>query len=198
VVVWPKPKQKPHPPLWLAGTSADSLELAAERDMTLLTSGFAGNDSVRRMALELLRLRAAAGRPTDTWGLGAQTYCHVAESEAEARSLLSHPQWQLRANRSLQRADVIDGRANAIPFEGERYDDDFWQGLYYGDPNRLIAKYRALSDAGCTFASCWMMSGGMPHQKLMRSVRLMGQEVIPALRNVEPPRDFAERYAGAR
>jgi alkanesulfonate monooxygenase SsuD/methylene tetrahydromethanopterin reductase-like flavin-dependent oxidoreductase (luciferase family) len=191
VVVWPKPKQKPHPPLMLAGTSQDSLELAAERDFTLLTSGFAGPAVIRRTTRELLRLRTAAGRPVDTWGLGAQTYCHVAESNDEARSLMRYPQWQLRANRSLQRADVIDGRANAIPFEGERYDEDFWDGLFYGDPDRLIAKYRDLAEAGCTFASCWMMSGGMPHEKLMRSVRLMGQEVIPALRDVHPPAELA-------
>ena len=30
VTVWPKPQQKPHPPLWLAGTSVDSMQLAAK------------------------------------------------------------------------------------------------------------------------------------------------------------------------
>ncbi|HLF76716.1 MAG TPA: hypothetical protein VJB57_04430, partial [Dehalococcoidia bacterium] len=66
---------------------------------------------------------------------------------------------------------------------------------FYGDPKRLIEKYRGLSDAGCTFASCWMMAGGVPHEKLMRSVRLMGREVIPALRDVHPPTDLLQRIS---
>jgi hypothetical protein len=31
------------------------------------------------------------------------------------------------------------------------------------------------------------MFGGIEHEKLMRSIRLMGEEVIPALRLVQPP-----------
>ncbi len=198
VVVWPKPFQKPHPPLWLAGTSADSLSLAAERDMTLLTSSFAGADVVRNTTVEFLRQRQAAGRSVESWGLGAQTYCHVAESESAAKEALQYAKWQLRANRSLQRSDVIDGRANAIAFEGERDDDGLYDGAFYGDPKRLIAKYQGLNDAGCTFASCWMMAGGMEHERLMRSVRLMGQEVIPALRDAHPPSDLAEMALAAK
>ncbi len=197
VVVWPKPLQKPHPPLWLAGTSLDSLQLAAERDMTLLTSSFAGIDAVRNTTVEFLRQRHLAGRPVDAWGLGAQTYCHVAESEADAREALHYAKWQLRANRSLQRSDVIDGRVQALAFEGERDDEGLYDGAFYGNPERLIAKYRALNDAGCTFASCWMMAGGMEHERLMRSVRLMGTEVIPALRDAHPPASLAEKALAA-
>ena len=32
-VVWPKPLQKPHPPFWIAGSSADTMKIAAERDV---------------------------------------------------------------------------------------------------------------------------------------------------------------------
>jgi hypothetical protein len=35
-----------------------------------------------------------------------------------------------------------------------------------------------------------MMFGGIEHEKLMRSIRLMGEEVIPALRDVHPPGDL--------
>jgi hypothetical protein len=31
-----------------------------------------------------------------------------------------------------------------------------------------------------------MMAGGMEHAKLMRSVQLMGEHVLPALRDVHP------------
>jgi hypothetical protein len=37
-----------------------------------------------------------------------------------------------------------------------------------------------------------MMFGGIEHDKLMRSIRLMGEEVIPALRDVHPPTDLPD------
>jgi hypothetical protein len=37
-----------------------------------------------------------------------------------------------------------------------------------------------------------MMFGGIEHDKLMRSIRLMGEEVIPALRDVSPPADLPD------
>src|SRR5439155_6218866 len=85
-VVWPKPRQKPHPPLWVAGTSADTLKLAAERDIVPLVSGNAGPAPVREATTRLLALRQEAGRATDSWELGAQTICLAANSNDEARA----------------------------------------------------------------------------------------------------------------
>jgi hypothetical protein len=44
-----------------------------------------------------------------------------------------------------------------------------------------------------THISNWMMFGGIEHEKLMRSIRLMGEEVIPALRELQPPADLPEQ-----
>lgn len=186
-VVWPKPVQKPHPIKLIAGTSTDTLRLAAQMDIAPLVSGFGGTQAVRDMAIASLRERAAAGRPADTWELGAQTFCHVAPSNEEARAAAKYPRWQQRAGRALNRKDVTDGRVNATPVDGEPDDEGFWNALYFGDPDRVRAKYLALAEAGATFASCWMMTGGMPHELLMRSIRLMGEEVLPAVHEAGRP-----------
>jgi alkanesulfonate monooxygenase SsuD/methylene tetrahydromethanopterin reductase-like flavin-dependent oxidoreductase (luciferase family) len=196
-VVWPKPLQKPHPPMLIAGTSQETLRLAAERDIWPLVSGFAGTAAVRDVALNLLRERRAAGRSTETWELGAQTFCHVAPTNAEAREAAKYPRWQQRAGRALNRRDVTDGRVNPAPVDGEPDDEAFWQALYYGDPDRVRSKYLALAEAGATFASCWMMTGGMPHELLMRSVKLMGEEVLPALHEAGRAEGLAEALDGA-
>ena len=41
-VVWPKPLTKPHPPMWVAGTSVETMELAAAWDMMPVTTGLLG------------------------------------------------------------------------------------------------------------------------------------------------------------
>ena len=64
--------------------------------------------------------------------------------------------------------------------------------LFFGSPDTLIKKFKRLASVGGTHISNWMMFGGMEHDRLMRSIKLMGEEVIPALRDVHPPADLAE------
>jgi hypothetical protein len=40
-----------------------------------------------------------------------------------------------------------------------------------------------------------MMFGGIEHEKIMRSIKFMGEEVIPALKDVHPPEGLSEELA---
>ena len=60
--VWPKPLQKPHPPLWVAGTSVESMKLAAERDMMPITTGLLGSSGIRDHLASLVQARVALGK----------------------------------------------------------------------------------------------------------------------------------------
>jgi alkanesulfonate monooxygenase SsuD/methylene tetrahydromethanopterin reductase-like flavin-dependent oxidoreductase (luciferase family) len=192
VTVWPKPFQKPHPPVWLAGTSPDTLKLAAGRDFPVIISGYAAAAGVSEAVASLLPLRQAAGLPADTWEMGIQAISMVCDTEAEARDCLRYARWQNRANRSLGRSDVVEGCANAIPYDGEPADERFWDQLYYGNPDRVIKKYTEIGEAGATFLSSWTMLGGVPHERIMRSIELMGREVLPGIRDVKPRLGLAE------
>ena len=87
----------------------------------------------------------------------------------------------------MSRHDVNNGAINAIPFDGELDDEAFLDRLYFGSPETVIEKFRRAASAGATHISNWMMFGGIEHEKLMCSIRLMGEQVIPALRDLEPP-----------
>ncbi|MPZ49494.1 MAG: LLM class flavin-dependent oxidoreductase [Dehalococcoidia bacterium] len=197
-VVWPKPLQKPHPPLWVAGTSEDTFQLAAQHGMAPLTSGLTGPGLVRDATTSFLRARREAGLPVDSWELGAQTFNLVTDRDEDALDSVRQARWQNRAGRALTRRAVTDGRADASPYEGEPDDSAFWETLCYGSPERVRGKYQALSDAGATFASAWMMAGAMEHEKIMQSIRLMGEEVIPALRDARPAPSFLDEVGAGR
>ena len=62
--------------------------------------------------------------------------------------------------------------------------------LFFGSSETVIAKLKRAASMGLTPISNWMMFGGIEHEKLMRSIRLMGEEVIPALRDVQPPAEL--------
>ena len=191
-VVWPKPYQKPHPPLWIAGTSAETMRPAAERDIVPITSGFVGAQGIQNAATLWAHTRHELGKPLTGLELGLQAMSHVTDTEQEARADLGYARWQMRANRALQRQDVIDGRVQPASYEGEPDDEGFWNTVYYGTPDALIERFSTMAAAGATFVSNWMMHGGMEHAKIMRSIKLLGDEVIPALRDVRPPTHLIE------
>src|SRR5256712_5572385 len=70
VTVFPKPLQKPHPPLWLAGTSAESMQLAARMDMLPLSSSMMGMAGVRTQFRAPERAHAGLGKPIPNLRLG--------------------------------------------------------------------------------------------------------------------------------
>lgn len=193
VTVFPKPLQKPHPPLLLAGTSVESMRLAAKHDMLPLSSGMMGREGIRAQFGSLVHAHHEMGKPIDNLRLGLQCMTHVAPTDEEALDALRYARWQNRAQRGLNRQDVVNGRVDASPYEGELDDETYMDRLFFGSPETVIKKFKRLASVGGTHVSNWMMFGGMEHEKLMRSIRLMGEEVIPALRDVIPPADLPEQ-----
>ena len=195
--VWPKPLQQPHPPLWVAGTSVESMKLAAEWDMMPITTGLLGSEGILGHMSALVQARRQLGKSNDALTLGLQCITHVAETDAEAEAQLSYARWQNRAGRALARLDVKNGRVQVGPYEGELDDRNFLDRLYFGSPDTVNEKFKQAAELGVTHVSNWMMFGGIEHEKIMRSIRLMGEEVIPALKDVHPPADLYDRLAQA-
>ncbi len=192
VPVFPKPLQKPHPPLLITGTSVETMELAAKHDMLPISSSMMGVDGLRTQYGVLAHAHRNLGKPVDDLRLGIQCVTHVAPTDQEARDALKYARWQNRANRGLARQDVVNGRVDARPYDGELDDDAFFDRLFFGNPKTLIEKFKRFAQAGATHVSLWMMFGGIEHEKLMRSIRLMSEEVIPALRDLHPPPHLAQ------
>jgi alkanesulfonate monooxygenase SsuD/methylene tetrahydromethanopterin reductase-like flavin-dependent oxidoreductase (luciferase family) len=117
---------------------------------------------------------------------------HVAPTDEEAAEALRYVRWQTRAQRGLNRQEVTHGRVDASPYAGEFDDKALLDRLFVGSPETVIAKFKQAASVGVTHISNWMMFGGIEHEKLMRSIRLMGEEVIPALRDVHPPANLSE------
>ncbi|MCI0438633.1 MAG: LLM class flavin-dependent oxidoreductase [Chloroflexi bacterium] len=195
VTVFPKPLQKPHPPLWIAGTSVESMRLAAQLDMLPLSSSMMGAQGIRSQLAAYAHSLVELGKPTNDMRLALQCMMHVAPTDEEAMDALKNVRWQNRAQRALNQRRVVNGRVQAQPYDGELDDEEFLNRLYFGSPETVIEKLKRVAQAGATHISCWMMFGGIEHEKLMRSIRLMGEEVIPALKDVHPPRDLPEQLA---
>ncbi len=190
VTVFPKPLQKPYPPLLLMGTSLDSMRVAAQLDMLPFSSGMMGTDGIRAQFGALVHAHAGLGKALSDLHLGLQCMTHVAPTDEEASEALRYVRWQTRAQRGLNRQEVLNGRVEASPYPNELDDKSLLDRLFFGSPETVIAKFKHAARVGVTHSSNWMMFGGIEHEKLMRSIRLMGEEVIPVLRDTRPPADL--------
>ena len=59
------------------------------------------------------------------------------------------------------------------------YEYLFEHRAFIGDPNQVIAKIRALQDAGIGYFGCNFSFGGMPQDKVLKSMELFARKVMP-------------------
>lgn len=185
--VLPRPLQTPHPPIWLAGASAESVDLVGRRGLTPITSGAAGVERLREQHGDYVRARHQYGRGDEALHVVAQTQVHVAETAAEARATLPFARWQARAVTRLVQARIEGGVLDTTPAEDDPSDEVLLGRQFIGTPDQIILRLQALNDAGVTHVSMLMEFGGLDAARIERSIRLVGREVIPALRGATPP-----------
>jgi alkanesulfonate monooxygenase SsuD/methylene tetrahydromethanopterin reductase-like flavin-dependent oxidoreductase (luciferase family) len=55
--------------------------------------------------------------------------------------------------------------------------------MIFGSPDTCIAKLERLHQAaGVNYVLCWMNFGGMPQERVLRSMRLFAHQVLPRFR----------------
>ena len=173
-----RPAQKPRPPIWLAGNTDAGVKRAARLGDAWLMNPHATLTSLERQQALFRETRAALGRPP-----AAETplikECVVAESAAaavaEARPFLeakykAYQQWK-------QDEALPPGETFELGFEDLARDR-----FVVGDPARAVnelTRYRErLGVTTFVFRVQWP---GMPQATVLRSIRLLGEKVLPRL-----------------
>ncbi|HLG72256.1 MAG TPA: LLM class flavin-dependent oxidoreductase [Chloroflexota bacterium] len=190
--VWPRPEQRPHPPIWMAcsGTPS-SFEWAGANGYQLLTIGY-----IRPVAAlaELTRLyrqaRSAAGFGAPV--IATHFHVVVAEESKEARriaesALAEHVRLN-RESRSLSKADGALGEAAAVSIE-QLVDEG---RLIAGDPGECARTLHWIAgQTGCSETHCLFQFGDVTFPVAQRSLELFATEVMPRLRALEAEQPVA-------
>ena len=143
-----------------------------------------------------VRARKDLGKSVEDLQMSLQCMTHCAPTMEEALNQLPYIRWQIRAQKALTSKRVINGKTQAEPYEGEMAQDIFLDRTYLGDPESLIKKFKRANDIGITNISLWMDWGGIEHEKLMRSIKLFGEEVLPVLKDLNPPQSAVAEVMG--
>ena len=198
---WAVPLQKPHPRIWIPGvTSAETIQWAAEHRypyMGLNTT----IPEINRIKQIYGEAAAKAGYTPRPENLGYFIRCHVADTEEKAfknaREFMwmqgeftgvGHPVWAnpsgyaSPATRRARLPAIAKGeRKEWPPFEQQLED----RTIIAGTPDQVVRTIRPiLEQTRPGTVILWGNDGKVSHEDSMDCIRLTGQEVLPALREI--------------
>jgi alkanesulfonate monooxygenase SsuD/methylene tetrahydromethanopterin reductase-like flavin-dependent oxidoreductase (luciferase family) len=183
VPVYPRPTQQPHPPIWVAGHSPDSLGWAGRHGFNIMTVAHPFPAEQYRPGVAAWReaLSEAGYQP-------GERHCKlhlrvwVDETSERAREVAVPA---IRRYDELSALGPSRGRYNP-----EGYD---WEGMLaqgrnvYGNPDECIKAIQAsIENFEFDIFSTTFNFGGLHHEEVKRSMRLFAKEVMPAFKGVEP------------
>ena len=206
VSIWPRPVQRPHPPVWVPVTaSRETIEWAAEHDIPITPGVFRGpvrEDTIRHYA----RCQAKYGRTVTPNHLNVMIDCYVADSKARAVEeygpyLMYLFNTLLRYGQVFQK-DVQKGYYSSTAFEHLRHgakgtlaEDSTIFTEWTMDTVRATAEQmplgtadevteriiRECDEAGANSVLLICNRGALPQEMYLNQIRRIGAEVLPRL-----------------
>ena len=215
VAIWPRPVQKPHPPVMIPIVgSKESIEFAGRHDIPI-TPGLAGGglrgDIIRHYARSL----AAAGHRVTPNHLSLALNAYVADSKAQAvrevapyhlyfnRTLFSHGSFTETARQreagyvSPTSTDYVrpeNQRAAAMAREDFRNMtmediERMAETMPWGTPKEVVERIIAQAEsAGANMVQIGFNRGAMPQDMFLEQIRRFARDCLPALQAHEVKR----------
>lgn len=196
---WPRPLQKPHPPIWLPSTgSYETIELAASRGYPFVRV-YERAEIVQRLFDEVRAKGEELGKAVGPDQLGWMMPIYVAETDARAREEagkhvlylfreLSHRPFEMlvppgyMSAGSLSRAlDRLDRRRSMADPSLEELDEQGY--IIFGSAETVrqrLTNYQRTMQFGKLVAL--LHFGSLPHDLTMKNLELFARDVMPHLR----------------
>ncbi|MEJ2853463.1 MULTISPECIES: LLM class flavin-dependent oxidoreductase [unclassified Saccharothrix] len=168
VTTTPRPLQRPRPLVWIGSGSAVSADLAVELGLPLMLPSTLRDPSTHRGVVERYRTAMrGAGR------VALPSHVFVAPSAARAREV-----WRPHLSAYAHFADPWRG-------DGDLDVDLLMDGAAVcGDPAEVADRLNDLAHLLGLDAHLVMVDiGGLPHTAVLDTIRLFGEEVLPALKS---------------
>jgi alkanesulfonate monooxygenase SsuD/methylene tetrahydromethanopterin reductase-like flavin-dependent oxidoreductase (luciferase family) len=178
-LVHPKPIQKPHPPLWIATGSIETMEWAGRQLIPYMAAPLlphsvlnSRRDAFVNAAVEYGHPKDEAKRVADSFWLLKNVF--VADSDQEARDACERSvMWYFE---ELNCRRMFEAPAEEQPYEYYLEGG----GFFWGTPDRVTEQIKQCAEE--TSASriiCWFDHGGMDRAAVTKSLKLFAEKVMP-------------------
>lgn len=190
VAVYPRPVQRPHPPVWVASTSLDGYLAAAAKGYHLLSmTMLKGLDDVAEDIAAYRRCLAEHGHDPDTRRVALMIPWHVAPTRDEAfQNAADAVLWYIRRQVNLVTPpDYYDARHASYRVLGQlaagQPPEDCMETLrahhmvVLDDVDGSRKALQRLQEAGATDLICQFQVGGLAHEHVINSIKLFAADV---------------------
>ncbi len=195
---WALPLQKPHPRIWVPGVlSMETVVWAAKHryPYICLNTTIEATQHIWKTYDEAAREVGYEAGPENR---GYLIRCHVQDTDEKAQENgrqfmwmqgeftgLSHPVWGNPSGylSPLNRRRILEARGVRRPYTP--YEKQLDQGMIIaGKPETVIKRLKTILDAARpSILAIWGNDGKVSHKDSMNCIRLLGQEVMPAIRD---------------
>src|SRR5438477_12164765 len=194
---WPRPMQKPHPPLWIPGVATlETIEFVAQRRYAYMGVPYFHIDVFRRVFGQFREACAKAGYTARPEQLGWGVPIYVAETDRQAREEFEPHFWYFVRNllkgislappgyTSARSALAIIKNRGSFLSEQKTW-DDVEKGVFaiVGSPETVrqkLAHYQKELGAGVILTGC--QTGTLSHAQTRQSMEFLAREVLPKVR----------------
>ena len=176
IVVEPAPVQRPHPPIWTAAGSTESIARVASENYNLLLDQIAPIDqTISRVQLYLDGLEAK-GLPRDASRVGVTRALHIVRNDAERKEAYERRRQSLQKIGELAR--TVDGRRPTFDDAYIAADDS----ALIGSPDEIVGRLQRLADGGVEYI---LLTNAMASAE---SLDVLAEEILPRVRSKAAPR----------
>jgi alkanesulfonate monooxygenase SsuD/methylene tetrahydromethanopterin reductase-like flavin-dependent oxidoreductase (luciferase family) len=197
--VMPRPWQRPHPPLFQVCGSKESIEGTASRGWPMLNSVLRG-DAEQQLATNRDTYVAALRKDGRTdgeiagflaqWGVSRQIYVAPTDAQAQAEARDAELWYQESFRRFVLPDRIVDAHPSLQPHFRQlaerlahvNWDDLVRETVAFGSPDTVARKIERMQALGVGHLLCWMNFGGLPQDRIRRSMELFAREVMPHFR----------------
>ena len=206
-IALPRPYQKPHPPLWFAGRSRGSLEWAAANNANI-GSFLIPDDEIAEAFSEYREVCKEFGHTAETMPHNYMFRAvYVADTDEQAYKEIApylHHAYSLGEDKYdwmpklgyYEIEKTKRGQRGGNMFRGTKTGIDFWLDnniAYVGSPATVVQKIRESQKlVGFDVFGARFRFGAMSDEKVMNSIRMFGEKVIPAFSEVTEPAAVAD------
>ena len=184
----PPPLQKPHPPIYIAATRTPAtLDFAVSTGHPLIIGVVLDTADAVDLCRTFAKRSKEAGHNVPISSIPFFRYFYVAETEEQARKdteaelrwTLDMGQWRRTFQRGSEVYEKLDDWRRArteLPTSNEHLYD---RRAIIGTPDQCVAQIKELQSSGIEYFGCNFSFGGMEQGKMLRSMRLFAEEVMP-------------------
>ncbi|MCH7736091.1 MAG: LLM class flavin-dependent oxidoreductase [Chloroflexi bacterium] len=187
----PVPVQKPHPPIYIAATRTKATqEFVAGSGHPLIIGVVLDTEDAVALCHTMVDLAKSKGNNMAMSQIPFFRYFYVAETEEQARADTKESlnwnidmiQWRRTFDFGSEVYEKMEDFRKTRTELPPSYDSLYENRAFIGSTDQIIAKIKALQDQGIEHFGCNFSFGGMPQEKVVKSMRLFAKEVMPAFK----------------